>query len=71
MTLSINGSQQNLLKPRISVFGIGGAGGNALNNMIKSKPKNNLKLPLNELKAIQNLDVLNPSNLNQFILTVQ
>ena len=36
MTLSINGSQQNLLKPRISVFGIGGAGGNALNNMIKS-----------------------------------
>ena len=41
------------------------------NNMIKTKPKNNLKLPLNELKAIQNLDVLNPSNLNQFILTVQ
>jgi cell division protein FtsZ len=36
MTAKINGSEQNLLKPRISVFGIGGAGGNALNNMIKS-----------------------------------
>jgi len=24
------------LKPRITVFGVGGAGGNAVNNMIKS-----------------------------------
>ncbi|MEY4696513.1 MAG: hypothetical protein RIT14_941, partial [Pseudomonadota bacterium] len=27
-------SQQEELKPRITVFGVGGAGGNAVNNMI-------------------------------------
>jgi cell division protein FtsZ len=26
------------LKPRITVFGVGGAGGNAVNNMISRKP---------------------------------
>lgn len=36
MALNINVPKHNLLRPRISVFGIGGAGGNALNNMIKS-----------------------------------
>jgi hypothetical protein len=41
------------------------------NAMIKSKPNNNIKLSANELKLIQNLDILNPSNLNQFTLTVQ
>jgi hypothetical protein len=41
------------------------------NNMLKSKPNNNIKLSVNELNIIQNLDVLNPSNLNQFKLTVQ
>lgn len=41
------------------------------NNMVKSKPNNNIKLSVDELKLIQYLDVLNPSNLNQFTLTVQ
>ena len=29
--------QENTLKPRITVIGVGGAGGNAVNNMIVSK----------------------------------
>ena len=41
------------------------------NTMIKSNPINKIKLSVNELKVIQNLDVLNPSNLNQFTLTVR
>jgi hypothetical protein len=41
------------------------------NNMMKSKPNNSIKLSVNELKVIQHLDVLNPSNLDQFTLTVQ
>lgn len=36
MALKINIPQPTLLRPKISVFGVGGAGGNALNNMIKS-----------------------------------
>ena len=36
MVLKINIPQPSLLRPKISVFGVGGAGGNALNNMIKS-----------------------------------
>lgn len=34
MSLNINVPQAEVVKPKISVFGIGGAGGNALNNMI-------------------------------------
>ncbi len=34
MTLNLMMPQQDDLKPRITVFGIGGAGGNAVNNMI-------------------------------------
>ena len=33
MTLNLSVPGQNDLKPRISVFGIGGAGGNAVNNI--------------------------------------
>ena len=33
LTLSMPGSHEEL-KPRITVFGVGGAGGNAVNNMI-------------------------------------
>ncbi|MFT5703051.1 MAG: cell division protein FtsZ [Lentimonas sp.] len=36
MTLKINIPEPVLLKPKISIFGVGGAGGNALNNMIRS-----------------------------------
>lgn len=36
MALNINIPQPTLLKPKISIFGVGGAGGNALNNMIRS-----------------------------------
>ena len=36
MSININIPKLNSLKPKISVFGVGGAGGNALNNMIKS-----------------------------------
>ncbi|MEN8750482.1 cell division protein FtsZ, partial [Marivita sp.] len=34
MTLNLTMPEQGDLKPRISVFGVGGAGGNAVNNMI-------------------------------------
>ena len=37
MTLNLMMPQQNDLKPRITVFGVGGAGGNAVNNMIEKK----------------------------------
>jgi cell division protein FtsZ len=35
MTLNLMMSDQHDLKPRITVFGVGGAGGNAVNNMIE------------------------------------
>lgn len=34
MTLNLSVPGQEELKPRITVFGVGGAGGNAVNNMI-------------------------------------
>ena len=34
LNLSMPGQKQEDLKPRITVFGVGGAGGNAVNNMI-------------------------------------
>ena len=34
MTLNLTMPDQADLKPRITVFGVGGAGGNAVNNMI-------------------------------------
>lgn len=36
MTLNLQLPEKNVLKPRITVFGVGGAGGNAVNNMIAS-----------------------------------
>ncbi|MGN7618848.1 MAG: cell division protein FtsZ [Ehrlichia sp.] len=36
MSLNIYLPEQPLLRPRITVFGVGGAGGNAVNNMIQS-----------------------------------
>lgn len=36
MALKIDIPQPELLKPRITIFGAGGAGGNAINNMIRS-----------------------------------
>lgn len=36
MSLKINIPHLELLKPRITIFGVGGAGGNAINNMIRS-----------------------------------
>ena len=37
MTLNLSIPGQEDLKPRITVFGVGGAGGNAVNNMIEKK----------------------------------
>ncbi len=37
MTLNLMMPQSNDLKPRITVFGVGGAGGNAVNNMIEKQ----------------------------------
>ncbi len=37
MTLNLSMPGQDDLKPRITVFGVGGAGGNAVNNMIEQK----------------------------------
>jgi len=36
MNISLNSQKQSLFKPKIVVFGVGGAGGNAINNMISS-----------------------------------
>ena len=36
MTINLNAPQTTELKPRIVVIGVGGAGGNAVNNMISS-----------------------------------
>ena len=37
MTLNLKIPERSELKPRIIVFGVGGAGGNAVNNMINKK----------------------------------
>ncbi|TCP43122.1 cell division protein FtsZ [Rhodovulum marinum] len=37
MTLNLSMPEQDELKPRITVFGVGGAGGNAVNNMIEKR----------------------------------
>ena len=37
MTLNLSVPEQDELKPRITVFGVGGAGGNAVDNMIEKK----------------------------------
>ena len=39
MTLNLSVSEKVDLKPRITVFGVGGAGGNAVNNMIEKQLK--------------------------------
>ena len=39
MTLNLSISEKEELKPRITVFGVGGAGGNAVNNMIEKQLK--------------------------------
>jgi len=36
MTINLQAPDITELKPKITVFGVGGAGGNAVNNMIKS-----------------------------------
>jgi len=36
MALNLNIPQPTLTKPKITIFGVGGAGGNAINNMIRS-----------------------------------
>lgn len=37
MSLNLNLPEKGIIRPRITVFGVGGAGGNAVNNMITSK----------------------------------
>ena len=37
MTIKLTVPNLSELKPRITVFGVGGAGGNAVNNMIESR----------------------------------
>ena len=37
MTLNLSVPGHEELKPRITVFGVGGAGGNAVNNMIEKE----------------------------------
>ena len=36
MALKLDIPYPELLKPKITIFGVGGAGGNAINNMIRS-----------------------------------
>ncbi|MBU6140004.1 MAG: cell division protein FtsZ [Proteobacteria bacterium] len=37
VSLNIDSPESDNLKPRITIFGVGGAGGNAINNMMRSK----------------------------------
>ena len=37
MALNLSVPEENELRPRITVFGVGGAGGNAVNNMIEKQ----------------------------------
>ena len=37
MTINIKGPELRELKPRILVLGVGGAGGNAIDNMIRAQ----------------------------------
>src|SRR5258706_7523892 len=37
MTINLRAPEQRELKPRITVLGVGGAGGNAVNNMIGAR----------------------------------
>ena len=39
MTININVPELRELKPRILVLGVGGAGGNAINGMIRSEER--------------------------------
>ena len=48
MTLNLQMPEREDLKPRITVFGVGGAGGNAVNNMIEK-----------ELEGVEFVGVLN------------
>ena len=43
MGLDIKAPENVILKPQITVFGVGGAGGNAVNNMIKANLKTLMK----------------------------
>ena len=36
MTINLKTPEIRELRPKITVFGVGGAGGNAINNMIRS-----------------------------------
>lgn len=37
MSIKLDIAKPEMLKPKIAIFGVGGAGGNALNNMIIAK----------------------------------
>ena len=37
MSIKLDIAKPEMLKPKIAIFGVGGAGGNALNNMIVAK----------------------------------
>ena len=39
MTINLQKPDITELKPRITVFGVGGGGGNAVNNMIDRRPR--------------------------------
>ena len=54
MTISLSAPRATELKPRIVVFGIGGAGGNAVNNMIDAGLEGGLETEL--LQLVERLD---------------
>ncbi len=60
MDLDIKAPENVVLKPRVTVFGVGGAGGNAVNNMIKSNLKGaNFVVANTDAQALKHSDSLN------------
>ena len=60
MTLNLSISEKEDLKPRITVFGVGGAGGNAVNNMIEKQLKGvDFVVANTDAQALENSNVPN------------
>ena len=51
MALEFKAPENVILKPIITVLGVGGAGGNAVNNMIRAKAEQVYQLSLRKQKA--------------------
>ena len=62
MALNLSVPEENELRPRITVFGVGGAGGNAVNNMIE-KRLDGVEFVVANTDAQPNVDPFQPQQL--------